>query len=130
MLTMILIEIWYDNYDGDGDSDSESDIDRKWFPTKIFLCFWIRVLNLILFFFKRTLNVGIGAVGLILVAYGCLGLLHSGSLFLGLSMLLRWETKIHMITIFFNRLAWIDFDLDFDTFQGAWGLILTFNDTF
>jgi len=38
---------------------------------------------------KRTLNVGIGAVGLILVAYGCLGLLHSGSLFLGLSMLLR-----------------------------------------
>jgi len=38
---------------------------------------------------KRTLNVGIGAVGLILVAYGCLGLLHSGSLFLGLSMVLR-----------------------------------------
>merc|ERR1719376_878571 len=38
---------------------------------------------------KRTLNVGIGAVGLILVAYGCLGLLHSGSLFLALSMVLR-----------------------------------------
>ena len=79
-------------------------------------------------FFKRTLNVGIGAVGLILVAYGCLGLLHSGSLFLGLSMLLRWERQKNtwnIITIFFNRLAWIDFDLDFVTFQGAWVLILT-----
>ena len=40
-------------------------------------------------FIQRTLNVGIGAVGLILVAYGCLGLLHSGSLFLALSMVLR-----------------------------------------
>ena len=32
---------------------------------------------------------GIGAVGVILVAYGCLGLLHNGSLFLGFSILLR-----------------------------------------
>jgi len=45
--------------------------------------------NLNRFGVKRALNVGIGAVGLILVAYGCLGLLHDGRLFLGLSMFLR-----------------------------------------
>jgi len=38
---------------------------------------------------KRTLNVGIGMVGVVLVFYGCLGLLQSGPLFLGLSMALR-----------------------------------------
>jgi len=38
---------------------------------------------------KRTLNVGIGTVGVVLVFYGCLGLLKSGPLFLGLSMGLR-----------------------------------------
>ena len=35
----------------------------------------------------------------------------------------RQKYTWNIITIFFNRLAWIDFDLDFDTFQGAWGLI-------
>jgi len=38
---------------------------------------------------KKTLNVGIGTVGLVLVAYGCLGFLQSGPLFLALSMGLR-----------------------------------------
>jgi len=38
---------------------------------------------------KRTLNVGIGLVGLVLVAYGCLGQLSSGPAFLGCSMVLR-----------------------------------------
>jgi hypothetical protein len=38
---------------------------------------------------QRTLNIGIGAVGLILVAYGCLGMIQNGKLFLGLSMVLR-----------------------------------------
>jgi len=38
---------------------------------------------------KRTLNVGIGAVGIILVAYGCLGIVEDGKTFLGLSMGLR-----------------------------------------
>ena len=41
---------------------------------------------------KRTLNVGIGTVGVVLVFYGCLGLLKSGPLFLGLSMGLRYES--------------------------------------
>ena len=40
---------------------------------------------------KRTLNVGIGTVGVVLVFYGCLGLLQNGPLFLGLSMGLRYE---------------------------------------
>ena len=39
---------------------------------------------------KRTLNVGIGTVGVVLVFYSLLGLLHSGPLFLGLSMGLRY----------------------------------------
>jgi len=38
---------------------------------------------------KRTLNVGIGAVGIILIFYGCLGLLKNGKVFLGLSFVLR-----------------------------------------
>jgi len=38
---------------------------------------------------KRTLNIGIGLVGVILILYGCLGLLHSGKVFLGLSFVLR-----------------------------------------
>jgi len=38
---------------------------------------------------KRTLNMGIGLVGIILIAYGCLGLLKSGKVFLGLSFVLR-----------------------------------------
>ena len=42
---------------------------------------------------KKTLNVGIGTVGLVLVAYGCLGFLQSGPLFLALSMGLRWCVK-------------------------------------
>ena len=37
----------------------------------------------------------------------------------------RQKYTWNIITIFFNRLAWIDFDLDLDTFQGAWVLILT-----
>jgi len=38
---------------------------------------------------KRTLNVGIGAVGIILIGYGCLGLIQNGKVFLGLSFVLR-----------------------------------------
>jgi len=38
---------------------------------------------------KKTLNLGIGAVGIILIGYGCLGLVQSGKLFLGLSFVLR-----------------------------------------
>jgi len=38
---------------------------------------------------KRTLNLGIGAVGLILIGYGCLGLLQNGKLFLGLAFTMR-----------------------------------------
>jgi len=38
---------------------------------------------------KRTLNVGIGAVGLILIGYGCLGLLKNGKVFLGLAFVMR-----------------------------------------
>jgi len=38
---------------------------------------------------KRTLNLGIGAVGLILIGYGCLGLLKNGKVFLGLAFTLR-----------------------------------------
>ena len=47
---------------------------------------------------KRTLNVGIGTVGVVLVAYGCLGLLKSGPMFLGLSMGLRYVCPAHYIT--------------------------------
>lgn len=39
--------------------------------------------------FQRTLNLGIGAVGLILIGYGCLGLLQNGKLFLGLAFTMR-----------------------------------------
>ena len=39
---------------------------------------------------KRTLNVGIGTVGGVLVFYSLLGQLQSGPLFLGLSMGLRY----------------------------------------
>jgi len=38
---------------------------------------------------KRTLNVGIGFVGIILVLYGCLGMIQNGKIFLGLSFVLR-----------------------------------------
>jgi len=38
---------------------------------------------------KRTLNLGIGAVGLILIGYGCLGLLQNGKVFLGLAFTMR-----------------------------------------
>jgi len=38
---------------------------------------------------KRTLNLGIGLVGIILILYGCLGMLKSGPWFLGLSFVLR-----------------------------------------
>lgn len=38
---------------------------------------------------KRTLNLGIGLVGVILILYGCLGLLESGKLFLAFSLVLR-----------------------------------------
>jgi len=38
---------------------------------------------------KRTLNVGIALVGVILVLYGCLGMIQNGKLFLGLSFVLR-----------------------------------------
>jgi len=38
---------------------------------------------------KRTLNIGIGLVGVILILYGCLGLLESGKLFLAFSFILR-----------------------------------------
>jgi len=38
---------------------------------------------------KRTLNVGIGFVGIILIFYGCLGLIQNGKVFLGLSFVLR-----------------------------------------
>ncbi|XP_023340181.1 MFS-type transporter SLC18B1 [Eurytemora carolleeae] len=38
---------------------------------------------------KRTLNLGIALVGVILILYGCLGLLNSGEWFLGLSLILR-----------------------------------------
>jgi len=38
---------------------------------------------------KRTLNVGIGTVGVVVIFYGCLGFVQSGPLFLGLSMALR-----------------------------------------
>lgn len=38
---------------------------------------------------KRTLNVGIGLVGVILILYGCLGFIQDGKLFLGLSFVLR-----------------------------------------
>ena len=50
---------------------------------------------------KRTLNVGIGTVGVVLVAYGCLGLLKSGPMFLGLSMGLRYV--LHTVTLYHNR---------------------------
>ena len=39
--------------------------------------------------FQRTLNLGIGAVGLILIGYGCLGLLQNGKVFLGLAFTMR-----------------------------------------
>ena len=35
------------------------------------------------------MNVGIGAVGLILIGYGCLGLLKNGKVFLGLAFVMR-----------------------------------------
>jgi MFS family permease len=38
---------------------------------------------------KKTLNIGIGAVGVILILYGCLGMLKSGKLFLAFSFILR-----------------------------------------
>lgn len=38
---------------------------------------------------KRTLNLGIGLVGIILILYGCLGMIQDGKLFLGLSFVLR-----------------------------------------
>ena len=38
---------------------------------------------------QRTLNVGIGAVGLILIGYGCLGMLENGKVFLGLAFTMR-----------------------------------------
>jgi len=38
---------------------------------------------------KRTLNVGIGAVGLILIGYGCLGFIKDGKTFLGMSFVMR-----------------------------------------
>jgi len=38
---------------------------------------------------KRTLNLGIGLVGIILILYGCLGMIQSGKVFLGLSFVLR-----------------------------------------
>merc|ERR1719150_3652572 len=38
---------------------------------------------------KKTLNLGIGAVGLILIGYGCLGLLQDGKVFLGMAFVLR-----------------------------------------
>jgi len=38
---------------------------------------------------KKTLNIGISIVGTVLIFYGMLGQLHSGSWFLGLSFLLR-----------------------------------------
>ena len=46
---------------------------------------------------KRTLNVGIGTVGVVLVFYGCLGLLQSGPVFLGLSMGLRYKSTLEDI---------------------------------
>ena len=51
---------------------------------------------------KRTLNVGIGTVGVVLVAYGCLGLLKSGPMFLGLSMGLRY-VNCKSITLYHKR---------------------------
>ena len=41
------------------------------------------------FHFKKTLNIGIGAVGLILIGYGCLGLIQDGRIFLGMSFVMR-----------------------------------------
>jgi len=38
---------------------------------------------------KKTLNIGIGAVGLILIGYGCLGLIEDGRIFLGMSFVMR-----------------------------------------
>ncbi len=38
---------------------------------------------------QKTLNLGIGLVGVILILYGCLGLLESGKLFLAFSLVLR-----------------------------------------
>jgi len=38
---------------------------------------------------KKTLNIGIGAVGVILILYGCLGMIQSGKLFLAFSFILR-----------------------------------------
>jgi len=38
---------------------------------------------------KKTLNIGIGAVGIILIGYGCLGLIPDGKVFLGMSFVMR-----------------------------------------
>jgi len=59
------------------------------FEITVFIVSPIIGANLNRFGVKRTLNVGIGAVGLILIGYGCLGLIQSGKLFLGLSFVMR-----------------------------------------
>jgi len=59
------------------------------FEITVFIVSPIIGANLNKFGVKRTLNVGIGAVGLILIGYGCLGLIQSGKLFLGLSFVMR-----------------------------------------
>ena len=38
---------------------------------------------------QKTLNIGIGAVGIILIGYGCLGLIPDGKVFLGMSFVMR-----------------------------------------
>lgn len=59
------------------------------FEITVFIVSPIIGANLNRFGVKRTLNIGIGAVGLILIGYGCLGLIQDGKIFLGMSFVMR-----------------------------------------
>jgi len=59
------------------------------FEITVFIVSPIIGANLNRFGVKRTLNVGIGAVGIILIGYGCLGLIQDGKTFLGMSFVMR-----------------------------------------
>lgn len=59
------------------------------FEITVFIVSPIIGANLNRFGVKRTLNIGIGAVGIILIGYGCLGLIQDGRIFLGMSFVMR-----------------------------------------
>lgn len=59
------------------------------FEITVFIVSPIIGANLNRFGVKRTLNIGIGAVGIILIGYGCLGLIQDGKIFLGMSFVMR-----------------------------------------